>query len=77
MEWLIMYTIMLYVALCQSPSQCDSYTPASWSVTTQQETNEAFEQCAQIERGYMSVKGYKDSDCYIAEWLKFFSISSK
>lgn len=62
-----MYTILLYVALCTSPSQCDAYEPASWSVSTQQEENEAFEQCAQLEREYMSVKGYNESDCYIAE----------
>lgn len=62
-----MYTILLYVALCTSPNQCDAYEPASWSVSTQQEENEAFEQCAKLERKYMGKKGYKESDCYIAE----------
>ncbi len=62
-----MYTILLYVALCSSPSQCDAYQPASWTVSSQQEENEAFEQCAKLERKYMDMKGYKESDCYIAE----------
>lgn len=62
-----MYTIMLYVALCTSPTKCDSYEPESWSVSSQQEEDLAFEQCAAIERQYMSVKGYVESDCYIAE----------
>lgn len=62
-----MYTILLYVALCQSATTCDSYEPASWTVSTQQEENEAFEQCAKLEREYMSMKGYKESDCYFAE----------
>jgi hypothetical protein len=62
-----MYTILLYVALCSSPNVCDAYQPASWSVSTQQEENEAFDQCAKLERKYMGKKGYKESDCYIAE----------
>lgn len=62
-----MYTILLYVALCTSPVTCDAYEPASWTVSTQQEENEAFEQCAKLERKYMSKKGYKESDCYFAE----------
>lgn len=62
-----MYTILLYVALCTSPSQCDAYTPASWSVSTQQEEDQAFKECAALERVAMTVKGYKESDCYIAE----------
>lgn len=62
-----MYTILFYVALCTSPNQCDAYEPASWTVSTQQEEALAFEQCAAIERQYMSVKGYVESDCYIAE----------
>lgn len=67
-----MYTIILYVALCTSPDVCDQYEPASWTVqagtaNTQQEENEAFEQCAKLERKYMDMKGYKESDCYIAE----------
>lgn len=62
-----MYTILLYVALCTSPNVCDAYEPASWSVSSQQEENEAFQQCAKLERKYMRAKGYKESDCYIAE----------
>ena len=62
-----MYTILLYVTLCTSPSQCDAYEPATWSVSSQQEENKAFEQCTKLEREYMSMEGYKESDCYIAE----------
>lgn len=62
-----MYTILFYVMTCTSPTQCDIYEPASWTVSTQQEETEAFEQCARLERKYMSMKGYKESDCYIAE----------
>lgn len=62
-----MYTILLYVALCSSPNVCDQYEPASWSVSSRQEENEAFEQCAKLERKYMNMEGYKESDCYIAE----------
>lgn len=62
-----MYTIALYVLLCTSPTTCDEYQPASWSVSSQQEENEAFEQCAKLERQHMSMEGYKESDCYIAE----------
>lgn len=57
-----MYTIILYVALCVSPSQCDSYQPESWSVSSQQEEDLAFEQCAATERRYMSVKGYVEAE---------------
>lgn len=62
-----MYTIILYVALCVSPNQCDAYEPESWSVSSQQEEDLAFEQCAALERQYMAMKGYKESDCYVAE----------
>lgn len=62
-----MYTILLYVALCTSPNVCDAYEPASWTVSSQQEENEAFEQCAKLEGEYMSMEGYKESDCYIVE----------
>lgn len=62
-----MYTILLYVSLCTSPNVCNQYEPASWTVSTQQEENEAFEQCAKLERKYMSMKAYKESDCYYAE----------
>lgn len=67
-----MYTIILYVALCTSPDVCDQYEPASWTVqagtaNTQQEEDQAFKECAALERVAMSVKGYKESDCYIAE----------
>lgn len=62
-----MYTIMLYVMICTSPTQCDSYEPESWSVSTYQEEQLAFEQCADLERQSVSVQGYKESDCYYVE----------
>ena len=62
-----MYTIILYVALCSSPTVCDSYEPESWTVSNRQEEDSAFEQCEAIERHWMKEKGYKESDCYIAE----------
>jgi hypothetical protein len=62
-----MYTIVLYVALCTSPTQCGQYNQESWSVTTEQEAALAFEQCAAIERQWMKEEGYVESDCYVAE----------
>lgn len=62
-----MYTLALYILICTSPTSCDEYQPASWTVSTEQEETLAFEQCAAIEKQWMSVKGYKESDCYIAE----------
>lgn len=62
-----MYTILLYVALCTSPTQCDEYQPASWTVSSEQEEQLAFEECASLEREYMKKKGYRESDCYYVE----------
>lgn len=62
-----MYTILLYVALCSSPNVCDEYQPASWSVSSEQEEQLAFEECASLEREYMNVRGYRESDCYFVE----------
>jgi hypothetical protein len=62
-----MYTIALFVALCTSPTSCDEYQPASWSVSSEQGAQLAFEECASLERVAMSAKGYKESDCYFVE----------
>lgn len=62
-----MYTIALFVALCTSPTTCDEYVPASWTVSSEQEEQLAFEECAKVEREYMKVKSYKESDCYFAD----------
>lgn len=48
-------------------SSCDEYQPASWSVSSEQEEQLAFDECASLERLAMSVKGYKESDCYYVE----------
>lgn len=61
-----MFTIILYVQLCIN-GNCDNYEPASWSVTTPKEAQVAFDICAEQEEKWMKVKGYKESDCYIAE----------
>lgn len=62
-----MYNIALYLLLCTSPTSCEEYQPASWSVSSEQEEQLAFEECASLEREYMNVKGYKESDCYFVE----------
>jgi len=62
-----MYTLALYILICTSPSQCDEYQPASWTVSTEQEETLAFEQCAAIEQQWMGVQGYRESDCYYVE----------
>jgi hypothetical protein len=62
-----MYIIALYVLICTSPIQCDEYQPQSWVVSSQEEEDLAFEQCAAIERQWISVQGYKESDCYYVE----------
>ena len=62
-----MYTIMFYVMLCTSPTICDEYVPASWTVSSDQEEQLAFEECASLEREYMKKRGYRESDCYFAE----------
>lgn len=61
-----MFTIILYVQLCIN-GNCDNYEPASWSVQSQQEIDNAWDECSKQERKWMKVKGYKESDCYIAE----------
>lgn len=37
------------------------------SNSKEQEADLAFEQCAALEREWMKVEGYVESDCYIAE----------
>lgn len=62
-----MYTIALFVALCTSPTSCDEYQPVTWSVSSEQEEQLAFDECAKVEREYMGKIGYKESDCYFVE----------
>lgn len=63
----LMYTIALYILLCNSPTTCDEYVPASWTVSNEQEEQLAFEECAKVEREYMKKEGYRESDCYFVE----------
>ena len=62
-----MYTIILYVALCSSPINCQAYEPVSWTATTHEGVITSLVECSNIERGFMAMRAYKESDCYVLD----------
>lgn len=60
-------TLIFYVAICQSEYVCNSYEPASWSYTNEQEREEAYKQCELLVNTFDSLPMTKESDCYVGE----------
>lgn len=69
-----MITILFYVAMCYTTPNtnvqtCEGTVPVSWAIPKGDEIGKriAFAECAQLERAYMALQGYQESDCYIGK----------
>lgn len=62
-----MFTIIFYVALCTSPNICLGFEPVTWTANTHEDVMLSLRECEGVERGFMGMKAYKESDCYVIE----------
>lgn len=58
--------IILYVAFAMPNGDVHEFEPTSWIVDKDKshEVRQTFDDCAEAERFYMTLPGYRESDCY-------------
>lgn len=61
-----MITLVFYIMLCTN-NECNSFEPMSWSYTTEQEREQAFNECSILANAYSQLEATEEVDCYIEE----------
>lgn len=62
-----MITLVFYVSLCTSNLVCNSYEPASWTYSNEEEREEAYQNCQLLVNTFDALPETKETDCYIEE----------